>query len=98
MASKPKKIFDWVALEDAESGRVFYVNAKENAVTYTIPRGTPARNVQKAVQKTSAEDEKAKRGKKQRLPQSFEPVRSTLKSPASHLTHTFPSGLPSVRS
>jgi hypothetical protein len=78
MPTAPKALeYDWVAYDDKASGRVYFVNAKEGIASFTVPRGTPPRKVQKVVQSLDDEDSKkrslAKRNKKF-VPQSFDRV------------------------
>jgi hypothetical protein len=63
--------YDWVAYKNID--RVYYVNESEKISTYTVPRGTPPRKVQKVVQSLGDTDGKKslKKHAKQRPPPSF---------------------------
>ena len=69
--------YEWCTLHDKASGRPFFFNEKERVSSYTLPRGVPARKVQKG----QPDDEpKGKGGLKARfhkvLPTLFDKVRA----------------------
>jgi hypothetical protein len=63
--------YDWVAYKDKARDRVYYANASEKISTYTVPRGTPPRKVQKKVQNDDGRKSLKNRLKALSPPESF---------------------------